>query len=128
MHVARTFIVLLLSLSPIIASAECGASAAEVSALREFLAADPILMARTAINEGKTEFLGVAGYSISVPGVGEPQCLIDRALVRVIPGTTDVRCSSEHSKLINSASKFAAKYNAIVKGFLVSKGAFHCAN
>ena len=127
MSLAHVFVVLLLAFPTMAACVECGASVAEVSALRQFLANEPTQLAHIAITEGKTEFLGVAGYSLVVPGVDSPRCPIDRALVRIMPATTDVICGLEHAQLINRASAFAAKYNAVVKDFLVSKGAFSCA-
>jgi hypothetical protein len=109
------------------ALAECGASDAEISALRDFVRTNPALMAQSAIGQGRTNFLGVAGYSVAVPGIDGPSCFVDRTNVRVVPGTTDVICNAEHAQLIHSASEYAAKYNAVVKDFLVANGAFSCA-
>ena len=120
-------IVLLLALLPMAALAECGASDAEISALSDLLRTNPTLMAQSAIGQGRTDFLGVAGYSVAVPGIDSPNCFVDRTNVRVVPGTTDVICSAEHAQLIHSASEYAVKYNAVVRDFLVKNGAFNCA-
>jgi hypothetical protein len=117
---------IVLALCAASAHAECGASAAEISQLRRLLETDPTASAQSAIAGGGAEFLGVAGYSISVPGIDGTNCGIDRALIRVIPGTTDFRCGPEHSELIRRASTFAQQYNSVVKAFLVAKGALRC--
>ena len=111
---------------PSIAQAECGATSDQISALRELVATDPLQMARNAVTEGTPQFLGVAGYTITVPGVDSPTCFIDRVQVRVIPGTTDVRCNREHSRLIERAMAYAEQYNSIVRKALQSKGKYHC--
>ena len=127
MSLARTFLSLMAALLPMVARAECGASAAEISVLRELLRSNPTLMAQSAIAQGNTDFLGVAGYSVAVPSVDSLGCFADRNHVRVVPGTTDVICNAEHAKLVRGASAFATKYNSVIKEFLVAKGASSCA-
>ena len=123
---ARIAFLLLLALCSAAAQAECGASATEISQLRSLLETDPTAAAQSAIAGGVTELLGVAGYTMSVPGIDVTNCGIDRALIRVIPGTTDVRCGPEHSELIRRASAFAQQFNSVVKTFLVAQGALRC--
>ncbi len=127
MFVARIYISLFVSLLPMTAFAECGVSVAEISALRELLRSKPTLMAQSAIAQGDANFLGVAGYSVVVPGIDSSGCFVDRTFVRLVPGTTDAICSAEHVQLIRSATAFAAEYNGVIKEFLVTKGAIFCA-
>ncbi len=122
----RASSLLLLTLFSSAAFAECGASASEIAELQNLVETDPISTAQSAIENGKLEYLGVAGYSISVPGIDDTDCSIGGAFVHVMPGTTDFRCGPAHTELIRRASLFARQYNAIVKDHLVAKGALRC--
>jgi hypothetical protein len=62
-------------------------------------------------------FLGVAGYSVAVPSGDEPDiggCLEDADKVELIRGTSDVVYGEEHMALIQQATAYAARYNALI--------------
>ena len=105
---ARAAFFFLLTVLPASALATCGATENEISALGTLVQSDPTVSANTALAQGNTNFLGVAGYTITVPGAETPNCTIDPTAVHVLPGTTDVICSAKHAQLIKRASEFAS--------------------
>ena len=91
---------------------------ADLEYLRAFVAGDPEKQAHAAISRGNLELLGIAGYSVTVP-VGDDAdisgCLwgVDYQ-VKPIRGTSDVIEGREHMALIERATKYAARYNAVI--------------
>ena len=108
------FIFLLAHPCVALAQNSCGASPAEISALRELLKQDPVKLAQAALAKKDNRFLAVAGYAITVPGI-EVACSLGFAQSRIMPGTTDFICNTEHKDLINRAYTFAEKYNSYLK-------------
>ena len=90
---------------------------ADLEFLKALVARDPEKDARSAISKGKVEFLGVAGYSVTVPAGREPDiggCLKRADGVKLIRGTSDVIYGDEHMALIQQATAYAARYNALI--------------
>src|SRR6266496_5845958 len=76
---------------------------ADLEYLKTLVARDPEKDARSAISKGKVEYLGVAGYSVTVPAGKELDiggCLKRADKVRLIRGTSDVIYGDEHMALI----------------------------
>jgi hypothetical protein len=84
--------------------------------------------ARDSINKGNLEFLGVAGYSVMVSAGDEPDiggCLKRADKVKLIRGTSDVVYGDEHMALIQQATRYAARYNALIakaRGLVTADG------
>ena len=102
---------------------------AELDYLKAFVARDPEKDARSAINKGgNLAFLEVAGFSVMVPAGEEPDiggCLKQVDEVNVIRGTTDVVYNDEHLTLIQQATWYAARYNALIarqRGLIIAGG------
>lgn len=87
----------------------------DLSILKSLKDRVPELDASEAIRAGRTRFLGIAGYATSVPGVDRKTCIVDRALVDLIPGTGDVWLTQEHRQLQDLALEYAERYNAVIK-------------
>jgi len=90
---------------------------ADLEYLKTFVARDPDKDARDAINKGNLTFLGVAGYSVMVPAGDEADiggCLKGPDKVKLIRGTSDVVYGDEHMALIQQATRYAARYNALI--------------
>lgn len=117
---------LLVSPSVPLGQEKCGASPSEISALRELLRQDPLQLAQAALSKKDNVFLAVAGFSVVVPGVDGPNCSVDPSQTRVMPGTTDFLCGSEHGNLVDRAYVFAEKYNSYLKQTLYRMGGIKC--
>jgi hypothetical protein len=90
---------------------------ADLEYLKTLVARDPEKDARDSINKGNLEFLGVAGYSVTVPADGERDiggCLKRADKVKLIRGTSDVVYGDEHMALIQQATRYAARYNVLI--------------
>lgn len=127
MTLARPLLILLLALPcTALAQGKCGASPSEIAALRELLKQDPLKLAQAALSRKDNVFLAVAGFTVEVPGVDGPKCSVDPSQTRVIPGTTDFLCNSEHGELVDRAYIFAEKYNSYLKQTFYRKGGIKC--
>jgi|CXWL01.1.fsa_nt_gi hypothetical protein len=104
--------------SPAVATSEIPrAVRADLEYLKAFVARDPDKDARSSIGKSNLEFLGVAGYSVMVPSGEEPDigaCLKQADKVKLIRGTSDVIYGDEHMALIQRATRYAARYNALI--------------
>ena len=67
---------------------------------------------------GRLQFLAVGGYASSVPGVDREDCLVDRRLADLLPGTGDTWNTSEQQTLQKIASEYAYKFNLVIKADL----------
>lgn len=107
-------IVTLVMLAPMASLADCK----DEGALRQFIAKDPAKSANDAVSRNDLKFLGLAGYSVTVPGVDKPKCTARRDVVRVLAGTSDTPCDV---KLQDTAREFARTYNGVIKAQLDAK-------
>ncbi|RYG93927.1 MAG: hypothetical protein EON58_17345 [Alphaproteobacteria bacterium] len=75
---------------------------------------------RKAIKKHNLRFLGVAGYSVSIPGVPDEydNPLVKKRGVHVIAGTSDYRQSDEHDRLQSVAADYAERYNRLLMAYL----------
>ena len=91
---------------------------ADLEYLKVFVAGDPEKDAHSAMSKGNLELLGVAGLSVTVPAGDDrdiSSCLRGADYrVRLIRGTSDVIESHEHMALIDRATEYAARYNAVI--------------
>jgi len=90
---------------------------ANLNHLRTLVARDPEKDARAAIDNGNLAFFGVAGFSVMIPAGDEPDiggCLRRADKVSLIRGTSDVVHGAEHLALIQQATRYAARYNALI--------------
>jgi hypothetical protein len=85
------------------------------TALRGLISKDPVALANTAIARGEAKFLGVAGYSITVPGIDTPKCTALPNWVSIIEGTSDTSCDRNAQQ---AAADFAQRYNVVIKTHL----------
>ena len=86
---------------------------AELEAIQH---ADPAKALAAALGRGDERFLGVAGYSVTAPGLDEEadQEILYQQGMRVIAGTTDTPADERHSQLIYDARLYAAAYNRLL--------------
>jgi len=75
-------------------------------------------MANAALLANDLKLLGVAGYSVTVPGVDSPKCRVHRSVVRVLDGTSDTPCDV---MLQRTAREYAHAYNVVIKAHLDAK-------
>ncbi|MDQ3441368.1 MAG: hypothetical protein M3478_13570 [Planctomycetota bacterium] len=81
--------------------------------------ADPARALDAAWRRGEKRFLGVRGFSLSVPGAEAPTGELDELVfkkqgVRVIEGTTDFYMDEKHKRLIDGAVGYAERYNTLL--------------
>ena len=82
--------------------------------LRDSLvAADPTLEASAAAQRGDFHVLGVRGYDLSVPGLGNKWPKY-KAGVYILPATSDAIEGWEHLSYIQVARQYAERYNATI--------------
>ena len=110
----RAIVTLGLLVAPLAAMANCEGEAA----LRRVVSQNPTKMANDAVSRNDLRFLGVAGYSVMVPGLDGPKCTALRSVVRVLEGTSDTPCDV---KLQEKAREFARSYNTVIKAQLDAK-------
>ena len=76
---------------------------------------NPAADAKEAVSRGDIYFLGVYGFSFTLPGIpGNPQCWQELQGARAIPDTSDAYRCREHGRLQGIARKYAEKYNSTV--------------
>ena len=108
-------------------SVACDISAEnKISQLKELLTKDPIVLANNALKNNQVMFFGVAGYSVTIPGIDTEKCNIEKFPVYIIPGTSDVMCSNEHRQLILDAKSLAEKYNSAIRVGLEKQSRLKC--
>ena len=98
----------------------------QISQIKELLTKDPLVLANNALQSRHVVFLGVAGYSVTIPGIDTEKCNIEKYPVYIIPGTTDVMCSDEHRQLIIDAKSLAEKYNSVILSGLEKQSLLKC--
>lgn len=111
----RAIATALLVLAPSVALADCKS---DLATLHKLLSQEPVASANAAIARGNLFFLGVAGYSVTVPGVESPKCSVLPNRIRVIEGTSDTPCGAEGARLQADTTTFAERYNAVVRAHL----------
>ena len=102
---------------------------ADLESLKALVASDPEKDADSAISKGNLGFLGIAGVSVMVPAGGDGDisgCLSGADYqVKLIRGTSDVIEGDEHLELIQRATRYAARYNAVIairRGLITAGG------
>lgn len=80
---------------------------------------------KKSIENNDFRFLGIYGYTLTVPEVSKSCLDIDKD-IKPIKGTTDTVFGEEHSKLISMATKFAKDYNLRMKEYRANKQGFVC--
>jgi hypothetical protein len=80
-------------------------------------AADPQADANQAVKQRDLRLLGLATRSVNIPGIEKADILKyeEACGVQLIEGISDVVRSDEHLRLMQKASSYALKYNAIIK-------------
>ena len=91
-----------------------GATDDDLAYLESLVSRNPEREAAASLAKGESGFLGVAGYSVEVPGISEKLAQCRAIRVNVIRGTTDVRSGERHTALIRRAREYAARYNSFV--------------
>ncbi len=125
LYIFIPIMILLISLPA--TSAACNASTdSEISKLKELLKNDPLALAESALKNNQIVFFGIAGYSITTPGVDTEKCNIGKFPIYVIPGTSDVMCSNEHRQLIINAKLLSKKYNSAIQAGLEKQSLLKC--
>jgi hypothetical protein len=104
-------------LPPVLLFVSCS-NCEEEASLRKLIRLNAAKLAQDAIAESDLRFLGVAGYTITVPGIDGNTCIARRNMVRVIEGTSDTPCEKG---IQDSATKFARTYNLVVRTHLDGK-------
>ncbi|MDQ1816584.1 hypothetical protein RBA41_25110 [Massilia sp. CCM 9210] len=82
--------------------------------------------ARAAILAGKLNFLGVAGFSLTVPGIDESNCQVARQFVDIIPGTSDVISFENRGVSLSLINSYAFRYNLYMKKYRKQKIIMDC--
>ena len=83
----------------------------------------PETLAKEVLKQRNIGFLGIAGFSVSVPGVEiEDRCMFKPTKVYVIPGTSDI-LTARQAAIQEKATAFAVTYNRIIRDHVVSSGA-----
>ena len=82
--------------------------------IHHFRTADPSKDAADAATKGDTNFYGVMGVGLSLPGITNETILLPALKTRqyrVIPGTSDVIESETHLQYVLAAGDYAKAYN-----------------
>jgi hypothetical protein len=94
---------------------------AEIDGVESLLTREPEALAEKVVRSGHFRFLGIAGFTVHVPGVDSDQCVAEPSRVFVVPKTSDA-LMDEQMALQARAEEFAAQYNKIVRDHLVKTG------
>jgi hypothetical protein len=124
-YITLLMLLLLAAISP--SSLACDAATEQqIAELKTFLKQDPVVSARKAIESNKITFWGVAGYTVTIPGIDEEKCDIEKFPTYIVPGTSDVVCGDRHHQLIIKAKALSEKYNKAIKADLERKSLLKC--
>ena len=95
-------------------------------ALTQLLGKDPTIESYNAFyNKKDYRFMGVYGYSLSVPGlIGE--CEYSYEDINPIEGTSDYRESYEEQLFNSVAQTYASNYNFLMQMYLVENNLISC--
>src|SRR6266852_1810207 len=90
---------------------------ADLAYLEKLVAQNPQREAAAAIKRGTPRFLGVAGYTVEIPGIPESisHCAAVRRHLEIIRGTSDVVSGQRHIELIAGARSYASRYNVAIE-------------
>lgn len=113
----------LLSTVPLAAEPDTPGPLNEIDGVESLLARRPEVLADEVIRAGEIRFLGIAGFTVSAPGIDTDQCVAEPSRIFVVPKTSDVLTNGQMA-LQARAEAFASKYNKIVRDDLVKKGTF----
>ena len=69
------------------------------------------------IKMGDLRFVGIRGYAVEVPGVGENKLTQEQG-VRIIEGTSDAITGEQAAKFQEKAKSYAEKYNRLLLDYL----------
>jgi hypothetical protein len=81
----------------------------------------PGTLAREMIRRRETRFIGIAGFTVEVPGVQTDRCDVVRSAVYVLPGTSDYG-GMMSDELRKDVFRVARGYNVIMKRHLAKRG------
>jgi hypothetical protein len=75
--------------------------------------ADPVADAKKAVDRSEFTFLGVYGFTWTIPGIDESKKfeLRKKYGLKIIEGTSDAVQGDEHTRLQGLATEYAKKYN-----------------
>ena len=122
----ETYLLLLLSAMSPFAMACDAETEQQIAELKTFLKKDPVASAKKAIESNQITFWGVAGYTVTIPGIDEEKCNIEKFTTYIIPGTSDVVCGDRHHQLIIKAKSLSEKYNKAIKANLERTSLLKC--
>jgi hypothetical protein len=95
----------------------------EIDGVKSLLSRNPEALAREVIRSGQIQFLGIAGFTVSAPGIDNDRCVADLDRVYAVPGTSDVLTDAQMA-LQAKAEAFAFRYNRIIRDHLVGQSIF----
>jgi hypothetical protein len=108
-----------------LARADC---AADIVALRQALAFEPVALANQNASKGDLLFFEVGRLERTVPGVEDQKCVRAERLSIPLPGATDTPCSKDHQALNERAYAYAQQYNEAIARFRTERGLSICAS
>jgi hypothetical protein len=99
--------------APVVAAAENGATAVLAATLRTLTLSNPLADLDANLAHGDHRFIGINGYTCSVPGVPDDDPVVRRfgAGPYCLPGTSDAIEGDRHRTLIKTAEDYARRYN-----------------
>jgi len=92
----------------------------EIDGVKSLLSRNPEGLAEEVIRSRQIQFLGIAGFTVSTPGIDDDRCVADLDRVYVVPGTSDVLTDAQMA-LQAKAQAFAYRYNKIIRDHLVGQ-------
>ena len=108
-----------------LAHADC---AADVIALRQALAFEPVALANLNASKGDLRFFDVGRLKRTAPGVDDQKCVRAGHLSMSLPGTSDTPCSKEHQELNRRALAYARQYNDVIARLRTERALPVCAS
>jgi hypothetical protein len=85
--------------------------------------ADPVADAKKAVDRSEFTFLGVYGYTWTIPGVEDSKKfeLRKKYGLKIIEGTSDALQGEEHKRLQGLATEYVKKYNLYLLDHIKTK-------
>jgi len=108
-----------------LARADC---AADIIALRQALAFEPVALANQNASKGDLRFLEVGRFERTVPAVEDQKCVRAERLSTPLPGATDTPCSKDQQALNERAYAYAQQYNETIARLRTERGLPICAS
>ena len=120
-------IMCVVAICPIAASQSPNES--DLAYLESLVSRDPANDAKASLAKGEKAFLGVAGYSVEIPGIDDrlAQCPWVHSRLRIIRGTSDAVYGERHIVLIGRAKEYAARYNSFTALSMKAELSHECA-